>query len=339
MSDLPPLLSTLHGTTASPPPIWLMRQAGRHLPEYRRVREQAGGFLDLVLTPKLAAEVTLQPVRRYRLDGAILFSDILMVPWALGQGLDFRQGEGPRLGALPAHLVEKTFDLTKLSPISQTLSSVRQSLAGTAVTILGFVGAPWTVATYMIEGGKPTFCKSLAFLQDTAKAFVLFRTLIQATIAYAKMQIAAGAQVIKIFDSWAGKLPPSALRRWSFDPMVDIAAALSPTPVIYFPRGVGAALSDLYQQVRARTQGPFALALGEEQDLQRIREKLDPSVCLQGNLAPTALLGPIREQERQVARLLSLVRGTPHIFNLGHGVDKHTDPARVQALVDQVRAG
>ena len=211
-----------------------MRQAGRHLPEYRKIRAQAGGFLSLVHDPSAACEVTLQPVDRYKMDGAILFSDILIVPMALGQELWFETGEGPKLGPWPDPF---GFDETAINPILETLRLVRHRLEGQAVTTLGFVGAPWTVATYMIEQGKPSFDKSRAFL-ETPAAKDLFKTLIDATIRFAKAQVDAGAEVIKIFDSWAGQLPSdAAFHQWCLQPMIEIAEALRPTPIIFFPTG------------------------------------------------------------------------------------------------------
>ena len=308
-----------------------MRQAGRHLPEYRETRAKVGEFLNLVMSPQQACEVTLQPVRRYELDGAILFSDILVIPLALGQDLWFETGEGPKLGPLPKAL---HLDLGVLAPISQTLKNIRNELKGTHVTTIGFVGAPWTVATYMLEQGKPRFRTSRAFL-ETQQAASLFDTLIQATIVYAKAQISAGAEVIKIFDSWAMKLPDeAAFRRWSLGPMVEIAEALAPTPIIFFPRGCASSVS-LFERALDR---PFGFAVGEQDDLARVRMLAGSKVCLQGNLSPQALLGSIKDQEGAVADILTIMHGTPHIFNLGHGIDKMTDPARVQALVDQVRA-
>lgn len=325
-----PILRALAGQGQDTPPIWLMRQAGRHLSEYRKVRAEAGGFLNLVCDSQRAAEVTLQPVRRYGMDGSILFSDILVIPWALGQDLWFETGEGPKLGPLPTDL---KLDMDVLNPIFETLRLLSSALEETSVTQLGFVGAPWTVATYMVEGGKPKFQASKDFL-ETSEAEPLFRTLINATISYAKAQVAAGAEVIKIFDSWAGRLKGDDLKRWSLDPMIEIGAALAPTPVIYFPRNCEQALPYL----RENLAGPFGFALGETASLEKARALAGPDICLQGNLSPVALLGPVNEQETQVAQILDQVRGTPHIFNLGHGVDKTTDPARVQALVDQVRA-
>ena len=180
-----PILSAVAGNACPSPPIWLMRQAGRHLPEYRKIRQRAGGFLDLVCAPDLACEVTLQPVRRYGLDGSILFSDILVIPWALGQDLWFETGEGPKLGPKPK---EFYFDLEKLNPIFETLKQLNLALRGSSVTQLGFAGAPWTVATYMIEGGKPKFAKSREFLK-TPGAKHLFRVLIDATISYCSIRI------------------------------------------------------------------------------------------------------------------------------------------------------
>ena len=328
------ILAALAGTPVSPPPIWLMRQAGRHLPEYRCLRQQTAGFLNLVCSPAQACEVTLQPVRRYGMDGSILFSDILVVPWALGQDLSFQEGEGPCLGPLPALAPDQELDLSRLAPIYETLRRLTVELAGTQVTQLGFVGAPWTVATYMIEGRKPSFQKSRDFL-ETNLAEPLFKTLIRATISYAQGQIAAGAEVIKIFDSWASELSGDDLLRWSVDPMIEIAEALTPTPVIFFPRNQHNVLKYLQKNYRK----PFGFALGETANLLEVQDLADPLVCLQGNLSPEILLGPEALQEQGVATLLRQVQGRPHIVNLGHGVDKSTDPARVQALVDQVKAG
>ncbi len=325
------LLSTLQGRPVLQVPIWLMRQAGRHLPEYRALRAKAGSFLELVCSPELAAEVTLQPVRRYAMDGSILFADILLVPWALGQDLNFETGEGPQLGPMPEVWSE---DLARLDPIYETLRLLAADLRSTSVTQIGFVGAPWTVATYMIERAKPTFAASRAFLA-TDRAHPLFDRLIAATIRYAQAQIRAGAEVIKIFDSWAGQLQGLDLHRWSFEPMAQIGAALKPTPVIYFPRGGHEALKDLASLV----EGPCAFALSEQADVDLVRHQLGAQVCLQGNLDPQVLLGPPQDQERAVKELIRRTRGTRHIVNLGHGVDKRTNPARVQALVDQVRAG
>ena len=309
-----------------------MRQAGRHLPEYRQVRADAGGFLSLVANSDQACEVTLQPVHRYDLDGAILFSDILVIPMALGQDLWFETGEGPKLGTLPSSL---TFNDAPLTSIYQTLKKVCNELAGTSVTTLGFVGAPWTVATYMIEQGKPRFDVSRAFL-ESGKAPSLFRSIIDATIAYARAQVAAGAEVIKIFDSWAKELPDqAAFQRWSLEPMIEIAEALTPTPVIFFPRGCGTSVS-LFEAAYSR---PFGFAVGDGDDLAGLRDRAGANVCLQGNLSPQALLGPEDQQDAAVAEILSVMEGSPHIFNLGHGVDKETDPARVMRLVEQVRAG
>jgi len=329
-----PLLQALGGQVCQPPPVWLMRQAGRHLPEYRDVRYKAGGFLDLVTDPARAAEVTLQPVRRYGLDGSILFSDILVVPWALGQDLRFETGEGPKLGPLPARLSADILDMQVLAPIFETLRRLKTALQGSTVTQLGFVGAPWTVATYMIEGGKPGFERSRAYLK-TPSASTLLDVLIKATLVYAKAQIAAGAEVIQIFDSWAGQLDEAELETWCLEPLAILAEALAPTPVILFPRGASKTLA----WFKERLGSGFGFGLGEEADLDQAQRASQGQICLQGNLSPQILLGPVKEQERAIATLLSRTQGTPHIVNLGHGVDKATEPARVQALVDQVKAG
>ncbi len=308
-----------------------MRQAGRHLPEYRALRAKSGSFLELVCSPELAAEATLQPVRRYGMDGSILFADILLVPWALGQDLSFETGEGPQLGPMPEVWSE---NLARLDPIYETLRVLSAKLRTTPVTQIGFVGAPWTVVTYMIERSKPNFAASRAFL-TTDRVQPLFDRLVSATIGYAQAQIRAGAEVIKIFDSWAGELQGLDLHRWSFEPMAQIGEALRPTPVIYFPRGGHGDLKDLASLV----EGPCAFALSEQADVDQVRHQLGPQVCLQGNLDPQLLLGPPQSQERAVEELIRRTKGTRHIVNLGHGVDKRTSPERIQALVDQVRAG
>ncbi|MGB0784639.1 MAG: uroporphyrinogen decarboxylase [Alphaproteobacteria bacterium] len=326
-----PILSALEGNVQKKQPIWLMRQAGRHLPEYREIRAKAGDFLSLVTNPTQAAEVTLQPVRKYGMDGSILFSDILVVPWAMGQGLRFEAGEGPKLDPMP-DVLEKQLDV--LLPIYETLRILSSKLENTSVTQIGFVGAPWTVATYMIEQGKPSFQKSRDFLvSDRSKT--LFKQIIKVTIAYARAQVKAGAEVIKIFDSWAGQLLGSDLHKWSYEPMAEIGAALAPTPVIYFPRGGENYLQDLTTLL----SGNYAFALGQNTSITQVREAIGPGVCLQGNLNPDVLINDEAKQEEAVKQLLSEVQGTPHIVNLGHGVRKDTNPKRVQALVDQIKAG
>ena len=258
----------------------------------------------MVTDSQKAAEVTLQPVDRYQMDGAILFSDILIVPMALGQDLWFEAGEGPRLGSLPASLQFK--DLA-IAPILETLRLVRRRLEGTSVTTLGFVGAPWTVATYMIEQRKPTFDKSRAFL-ETSEAETLFNTLIQATIRFAKAQISAGAEVIKIFDSWAGQLPnESSFKKWSLDPMVEIASALAPTPIIFFPRGK----AKMVQHFEKAFPHPFGFAVGDGDDMAEIRDLAGPQVCLQGNLSPQVLLDDPDVQIKATNRLLDIMKEAP----------------------------
>ncbi len=341
-----PLLRALGGEAVWPPPMWLMRQAGRYLPEYRAVREQAGGFIALCTTPELAAEVTIQPIRRYGMDGAILFSDILMVPWALGQPLRFAEGEGPVLeplrDAAGVAALEPAMLRERAAPIFETVRLTRAALEAHAnkVTLIGFAGSPWTVAAYMVEGhGSRDFhtARGMAFA-DPALFGRLIRTLVDATTDYLLAQIEAGAEAVMLFDSWAGMLPPSQFRRWVIEPSATIVRnvkRLHPSiPVIGFPRLAG----PLIGEYAIRT-GVNTVAMDTAMD-PRIAATLVPStVGLQGNLDPLALLAGGIALETETRQILAAMRGRPFVFNLGHGIEKVTPPEHVAALVRLVRSG
>jgi uroporphyrinogen decarboxylase len=341
-----PLLRALGGEAVWPPPMWLMRQAGRYLPEYRAVREQAGGFIALCTTPELAAEVTIQPIRRYGMDGAILFSDILMVPWALGQPLRFAEGEGPVLeplrDAAAVAALEPAMVRERAAPIFETLRLTRAALEAHAnkVTLIGFAGSPWTVAAYMVEGhGSRDFhtARGMAFA-DPALFGRLIRTLVDATTDYLLAQIEAGAEAVMLFDSWAGMLPPSQFRRWVIEPSATIVRnvkRLHPSvPVIGFPRLAGPLIGEY-----ATRTGVNTVAMDTAMD-PRIAATLVPStVGLQGNLDPLALVTGGIALETETRQILAAMRGRPFVFNLGHGIEKVTPPEHVAALVRLVRSG
>jgi len=336
-----PFLKALKGEACDRPPIWLMRQAGRYLPEYRETRGQADGFLDLCFTPDLAVEVTLQPIRRYAFDAAILFSDILVVPHALGQKVWFEEGVGPRLDGLA-----KVDDLSRLSadalrerltPVFETLRRLSGELPD-EVALIGFAGAPWTVASYMLEGGSSKdFAITKTWAYGNPDGFQrLIDLLVVATSDYLIAQVEAGAEALQLFDSWAGVLPEAELRRWCLAPATEIVRrvkAVHPTvPIILFPRGAGL----LYREF-AETAGAEALSLDSAMPLAWARDSLQGTVTLQGNLDPLALVVGGEAMRDAVARILDHLSGGPFIFNLGHGIVPQTPPAHVAALVEQVR--
>ena len=335
-----PLLRVLAGESLVPPPIWLMRQAGRYLPEYRAVREKAGGFLELCFTPELACEVSLQPVRRFDFDAAILFSDILVIAYALGRKLRFEDGAGPRLDPLSLQEIdelESALVLDRLAPIFETVHLIKRQLAAN-VTLIGFAGAPWTVATYMIEGGgSHEFPRARRWVEDRPDRLqALLDCLVTATVAYLNAQIEAGAEVVQLFDSWAGALQGSELLRWSLEPMAKIVAELKArhptTPVILFPRGAGA----LYDRF-ADIPGTDAIGLDTTVPADRARA-LQQRLPVQGNLDPEALVAGEGVLEKAIERTLSSLGHGPLIFNLGHGVLPQTSPDHVDILVRRVRA-
>ena len=334
-----PLLATLRGARQARPPVWLMRQAGRYLPEYRALRAEKGGFLALATDPDAAAEVTLQPIRRFGFDGAILFSDILMVPWALGQELSFGVGEGPRLApALVDH------DLGALAPRPERLAPVYDTVrrvAGTLspeTTFLGFAGAPWTVATYMVAGqGSRDQAETRRLAYRDPLAFgALIDVIASATVDYLCAQIEAGVEAVQLFDSWAGSLSPAQFEAWVIAPTARIAAALRErhpaTPIIGFPKGAGGKLP-----AYARLAGVDAVGLDETVDPVWADAELPPGLPVQGNLDPLALAAGGEALDRAVDRILAAFPERPHVFNLGHGILQDTPVANVERLLARVR--
>lgn len=335
-----PLLSVLSGQAVTPAPIWLMRQAGRYLPEYRELRAKAGDFMTLCFTPELAAEVTLQPIRRFGFDAAILFSDILVIPHALGQRLWFAEGEGPRLEKMgPAdfarmspHAVDNA-----LAPICETVSRVRAALAPN-VTLIGFAGAPWTVASYMIAGGSSSDSEDLRRFAATNPDDLdrLIDTLVEATASYLVAQVRAGAEALQLFESWASTLPAGLVERCSIAPIRRIIERVRqdcPTiPFIVFPRCAGTHLP-LY----AMTTGTNALGIDYQTDLTWIRRQVPATMALQGNLDPMTLAVGGKAQQKAIASILANTQDHPHIFNLGHGIRQETPLENVSQMIAQLR--
>lgn len=336
-----PLLATLHGERQDVPPVWLMRQAGRYLPEYRELRAQKGGFLDLATDSDAACEITLQPIRRFAMDGAILFSDILMVPWAMGQRLWFEEGEGPRLAPRLVDHALAALDAApgRLQPVYETVRRVVAELAP-QTTMLGFAGSPWTVATYMVAGqGSRDQGETRRLAYRDQGAFAAIIAGIEAvTIDYLSAQIEAGADAVQLFDSWAGSLAPAEFERWVIAPTQRIAAALRKrhpdTPVIGFPKGAGAKLIDY-----ARETGVDAVGLDETVDPDWADAELPADLPVQGNLDPLALIAGGDAMARAVRRILAAFPERPHIFNLGHGILPDTPIAHVEQLLTLVRNG
>jgi uroporphyrinogen decarboxylase len=337
------LTSVLTGEALWPPPMWLMRQAGRYLPEYREVRASVRGFLELCYTPALAAEVTLQPIRRYGFDAAILFSDILVVPDALGQGVRFVEGEGPRLDAItsPEQLavLKPAGTGEKFGRVYETVARLRQDLPR-ETTLIGFCGAPWTVATYMVGGqgsSDQAAARTLAY-RDPATFARLIEIVTEASIAYLDGQVRAGADVLQIFDSWAGNLPDDAFDTWVVAPTSRIVAELKRrhpgTPIIGFPRGAG---TNAERYVQAT--GVDGLGCDTAMPLQQMRTLANRGrIAVQGNLDPLLLAAGGPKLDDRVREILDAMRGAPFIFNLGHGIVPHTPPEHVARLVDLVRS-
>jgi uroporphyrinogen decarboxylase len=338
---VPLLVTALRRRPVPRPPLWLMRQAGRYLPEYRALRRRAGDFLELCYSPGLAAEATLQPVRRYGFDAAILFSDILVIPDALGCAVSFEQGAGPRLRPVSDETaiagLRRDRLLEHLAPVYEAIRQVRRSLPA-ETALIGFAGAPWTLAAYMIEGGTSSeFYAARAFALSRPDAFAtLISALSEAVVEHLSAQIAAGADVVQLFDSWAGILPEPEFERWCQAPARKIVTRLKArhpeVPIIAFPRGAGARYRNYAQAV------PVAgLSLDATVPLAWARAAL-PDVCLQGNLDPAALLAGGAVACREAGRIVAALRDRPFVFNLGHGVLPQTDPQAVAALVDFVKA-
>ncbi|WP_374308458.1 uroporphyrinogen decarboxylase [Methylocella sp.] len=332
------LLRVLAGEAVDPPPIWLMRQAGRYLPEYRALRARTPSFLDFCYAPKIAAEATLQPIRRYGFDAAILFSDILVVPDALGQVVRFEAGEGPRLDPILDRAgferLKPQIDLERLSPVFETIGRILETLPE-ETALIGFCGAPFTVASYMVAGrGTPDQGPArLMAYRDPELFAALIDRLVEASIAYLHRQIDAGVEVVQIFDTWAGALAPGEYERWCLEPLRRIAAAVSPrVPVIGFPKGIGARLAGF-----GEAAGVAGVGLDSGVDSFWAAKALPRGQTTQGNLDPLALVAGGPALEAGARRILDAFRGRPHIFNLGHGVTPQTPPEHVAALVELVR--
>jgi uroporphyrinogen decarboxylase len=336
-----PLLDVLDHRRRTPPPVWMMRQAGRYLPEYRAVRERAGDFLKLCFTPEFAVEVTLQPVRRFGFDAAILFSDILVIPHALGQSVWFVAGEGPRLdpimdrqgvGRLTAEIDQRV-----LAPIYETIRQVKADLSP-QVALLGFCGAPWTVASYMIAGrGTPDQEPARLFAYGNPEAFAaLIEKLVDASASYLIEQLRAGVDAVQIFDTWAGVLPPGEFRRWSLEPTQRIIAKvrrqMPDAKMIGFPRGVGAGLVRYVEEVPVD-----AVGLDWTTDLAFARDQIQVRMPVQGNLDPLALVAGGGALDRAVDEILAALADGPFIFNLGHGILPQTPIAHVEQMLARVR--
>jgi uroporphyrinogen decarboxylase len=338
------MIKVLSGQVMETPPVWLMRQAGRYLPEYRATRAQAGDFLSLCYNPELACEVTMQPLRRYAFDAAILFSDILVIPQALGQTLTFTAGEGPQLPP-----IRNNADLNKLSldrlddtlaPIYQTLKNLRKAFIAEncdETTLIGFAGSPWTIACYMVEGqGSRDFAAPKIFLHNDESSFnKLIDLITDATIHYLSEQIKAGAEVIQLFDSWAGSADEDVFNRYVIKPTAKIVNALktsySHVKIIGFPRGAGFMYQDYIEKTKVDAVGlDTNVTLAHALTLQKI-------VPIQGYLDPILLLSGGTALDKRVRMMLENLKEGPYIFNLGHGIIKETDPANVTQLINIIR--
>jgi len=335
-----PLLAVLNGERRDPVPMWMMRQAGRYLPEYRKLRQDKGSFLDLVYDSEAAAEVTLQPLKRFpALDGAILFSDILIVPFAIGQNLTFVAGEGPKLTPTlsDANLDDLTPFLTRLEPIYETVSKVRDKL-DPGKTLIGFSGSPWTVATYMVAGQgsrDQSEARRLAYA-DPARFGEIIGRIEKVTIDYLSHQIDAGAEAVQLFDSWSGSLSPAQFEQWVIAPTARIIAALREShpevPVIGFPKGAGGKLG-----AYARETAVSALGIDETVDPLWAAKELPTRLPVQGNLDPLALAAGGEELTRLTRQILDAFADRPHIFNLGHGILQDTPIDHVEQLIAEVK--
>ena len=337
-----PLLAVLKGERRDPPPVWMMRQAGRYLPEYRQLREHKGSFLDLVYDSEAAAEVTLQPLKRFpELDAAILFSDILIVPFAIGQNLSFVAGEGPRLTPplMSASLDELTAFPARLDPIYETVRTVRERL-GKDKVLIGFAGAPWTVATYMIAGQgsrEQSEARRLAY-SDPGQFTAIIERIEALTFDYLSGQIEAGAEVVQLFDSWSGSLAPAEFERWVIAPTARLVERLKAShpkvPVIGFPKGAGGKLAAYAAETKVS-----AVGLDETVDPVWANKALPKRLPVQGNLDPLALLAGGEAMKSAVSLILDAFAERPHIVNLGHGILQETPIAHVEELMVLVKDG
>jgi uroporphyrinogen decarboxylase len=338
-----PVLSVLEGERQALPPIWMMRQAGRYLPEYKATRAEAGSFLKLCYDPEKAAEVTLQPIRRFGFDAAILFSDILVVPDALGQTVSFETGEGPRLDPLPDvasfSRLRDSLDHAKLAPVYAAIGLIKKGLPA-ETTFLGFCGAPWTVATYMVAGQgteEQAPARMLAY-RDPDGFQTLIDRLVTASTDYLVRQFEAGVDAVQVFDTWAGSLPPAEFDRWCVEPMARIVAGVRArrpgARIIGFPRGAGALLEDYVLRT-----GVDAVGLDWAAPSAFVRERVQTKVAVQGNIDPLALIAGGAALDRAVDRALADYAEGRFIFNLGHGIRPETPVAHVEQMLRRVRHG
>jgi uroporphyrinogen decarboxylase len=336
-----PFLEVLSGRRQPVPPLWMMRQAGRYLPEYREVRAKAGGFLDLCFTPEFAVEVTLQPIRRFAFDAAIIFSDILVIPYALGRDVRFEVGEGPRLDPLDTPdkvgTLSSTGDFTKLEPVFEALRRVRREL-DPKIALIGFCGAPWTVATYIVAGqGTPDQAPARMMAYRHPEAFAkIIDAIVENSIEYLLGQLKAGADVLQIFDTWAGVLPPREFQRWSVEPTQRIVEGVRKkvpdAKIIGFPRGAGALLPSYVEATKVD-----AVSIDWAAEPSLIRDKVQSRVAVQGNLDPLVLIAGGDALDRAVDDVLSNYAAGRLIFNLGHGIQPETPIAHVEQMVKRVR--
>ncbi len=337
------LLSALAGNDHKVPPIWFMRQAGRYLPEYRKLRATEKNFLNFCYNPQLSVEAALQPLRRFDLDAAILFSDILVIPDALGQQVGFVEGEGPKLEPLRA--VEEIDKLTPgnlhehLSPVYETVKTLKAELSDD-IALIGFAGAPWTVATYMIEGGASRdYRNARGWAYRRPDEFrKLIDLLVEVTASYLTAQVESGAEAVQLFDSWAGILPPRQFREWSIEPISEITRRLKQKypalPVIGFPRGAGL----LYGEF-ARETAIDCISIDANLPLAWARDNLQDQCCVQGNLDNLVLIEGGSQMDRDIDEILGALNGGPFIFNLGHGILPETPLENVQRMIDRVKSG
>ena len=344
MSKDKTILRALAGERQETPPIWMMRQAGRYLPEYRATRAEAGDFLSLCYNPDLAAEVTLQPIRRYGFDAAILFADILLLPQALGVDLWFETGEGPRMSTTTTADelagLRATADIHEtLNPIYETVRILSRELPR-ETTLIGFAGAPWTVATYMIAGrGTKDQGPAHALKAENRAVFEgILERLTEATIEYLSKQIEAGAEVVKLFDSWAGSLKGEDFVNYALKPAAKITQALKQRhpgiPVIAFPREAG----DGYIGF-AKATGADCIAIDNSVSAEWVAQNVQPDSCVQGNLASSHMVTGGDDLIQETKRIVNALKGGPHIFNLGHGITPDANPDNVQIMVNTVREG
>jgi uroporphyrinogen decarboxylase len=342
MDTTKPFLEVLSGRRQATPPIWMMRQAGRYLPEYRELRAKAGGFLDLCFTPEYATEITLQPIRRFNFDAAIIFSDILVIPHALGRSVRFEAGEGPRLDPLDTPEKVATLsshaDFAKLEPVYEALRRVRREL-DTKTALIGFCGAPWTVATYMVAGqGTPDQAPARMMAYRHPETFErIIDVLVENSILYLVSQLKAGADALQIFDTWAGVLPPREFARWSIEPARRIIAGVRKefpgAKVIGFPRGAGALLPDYVEAT-----GVDGVSIDWAAEPSLIRERVQNRVAVQGNLDPLALIAGGAALDRAIDDVLANYASGRLIFNLGHGILPETPIDHVEQMIKRVRA-